>query len=396
MRLNILVLLALFTFKLTFSSSYELPSYDLEPITPEAWRQVELTYSDVIKGKEYPAEIKLLRPIDWLKDNGIDEVGNKAVFSLPEFGVESVEVEVVSVLPTTVDTSRVDWAVEKSRPVIGKFKRYAEDVRTYTFRDASGNVETINVTPNHPFYVKNKGEFVAIDDVASSDELIDQLGKSIKLSCPLGKEISCGEQYNKSGKPVVVYNLEVYKNHVYFVGGDALLVHNNCVFDNEAYISSIGKTSTNTDGHVVYQGYVYRGDDRPYKDLFANGMLPKKIASSDIMSGSNDTRTYGYGISASTSKSIASRYGKYIYLIDTRDSSLSYDINKNFILKNPSYNLDSYYDNLHKAFGQSMNMHEINIAEPVPSTNIVGVYKRGFFSNKWKFLQNENWVGTIM
>ncbi|WP_440994401.1 polymorphic toxin-type HINT domain-containing protein [Cysteiniphilum litorale] len=290
MRLNILVYSVLFAYKLAFSLSYELPSYDLEPITPKTWQQVVLKYSDIINGKKYPAEIKLLRPINWLKYNGIDQVGNKAVFSLPEFGVESAEVEVISVLPTTVDTSRVNWSVEKSRPVIGKFKRYAEDVRTYMFQDMQGNVEEINATPNHPFYAKNKGEFIAIDDVTTSDELIDQLGKSVKLVCPVDKNRSCGQKYNDTLSPVEVYNLEVYRKHVYYVGkNSSILTHNGC-------FGSSDKAADFLDGFEFSMDseFLYRIDGRKpttiLKDGFngSNNRVPNKVYGNKTVFTSTD------------------------------------------------------------------------------------------------------------
>ncbi len=214
---------------IAYGKNLTLPSYDLESITPETWQQVTLNYNDIIDGKEYPAEIKLLRPIEWLKANGIDEVGNKALFSLPEFGVDSVEVNVTEINATNIDTSNIDWQKQSSRPVITTFKRYAEDVRTYSFKDEQGNIEKINVTPNHPFYVKSKADFVEIDKISVSDKLVSQTGKQVKLVCPVGQESSCGQRYNKYFEPIEVYNLEVYHEHVYFVGHKQLLVHNTCL-----------------------------------------------------------------------------------------------------------------------------------------------------------------------
>ena len=203
----------------------QLPSYDIIPITPETWQQVELSYSDIINGVEYPAEIKLLRPIKWLKENGMDKVGNEVALSIPEFGIENVAAKVTAIKQATLNTSKMDLSAMDSRPVVGTFKRYAEDVRTYKFKDEQGNVEEITATPDHHFYLKNKDEFIKIDEVLSSDELVNQFGQEVKLVCPVGKKSSCGEQYNKDGKPVVVYNLEIYREHVYYVGG-GVLVHN--------------------------------------------------------------------------------------------------------------------------------------------------------------------------
>jgi hypothetical protein len=160
-----------------------------------------------------------------LKIHGMNKIGNKIILSISEFGINDIHVTVIALKPTKLDTSKIDWSKRKSRPAIGTFKRYAPVVNTYTFKDLSrGEISKINATPNHPFYVKNKTEFIAIEDVSPTDELVDQTGKQVRLVCHNGKSDHCGKLYN--AKPVPVYNLEVYKKHVYYVGCDGILVHN--------------------------------------------------------------------------------------------------------------------------------------------------------------------------
>ncbi|WP_116964002.1 scabin-related ADP-ribosyltransferase [Fastidiosibacter lacustris] len=294
---NIMGLISLLS--ISYALNLNSPSYDLESITPETWQQVNLSYSDIINGKKYPAEIKLLRPITWLKEQGMDKLGNQVNLSIPEFGVDRVEVKVTEINPTSIDTSSLDWQKQNSRPVISTFKRYAEDVRTYKFKDDQGNIEKINATPNHPFYVKNKGKFIEIDKVLSSDKLVRQLGKAVSLVCPVGKTVSCGEQYNKDGKPVVVYNMEVYREHVYFAGEGSVLVHNVCgelMSDGERgfFAQEILKSKYYND-HIGYRNlvsqaekrirevtkkytspkYIYRLDDRPPSDIFKEGFIAR-------------------------------------------------------------------------------------------------------------------------
>jgi hypothetical protein len=164
-----------------------------------------------------------------LKIHGMNKIGNKIILSISEFGINDIHVTVIALKPTKLDTSKMDWSKRKSRPAIGTFKRYASMVKTYTFKDLStGEVSTINATPNHPFYVQNKHKFVPIEDVAPSDQLVSAIGKKVRLICEGGKSSYCGDLYNKDGKPVVVYNLEVYKDHVYFVGESSMIVHNYC------------------------------------------------------------------------------------------------------------------------------------------------------------------------
>ena len=159
----------------------------------------------------------------------MDKVGNHVDLSIPEFGVVNVHVTVTAIKPTKLDASKIDWSKIDARPVIGTFKRYAPVVKTYRFKDVTtGEISSINATPNHPFYVKNKGQFMPIDDIAPTDKLVNSSGQTIKLICNNGQTSYCGNLYNIDGKPVAVYNLEVYQEHVYYVGDDGILVHNVC------------------------------------------------------------------------------------------------------------------------------------------------------------------------
>ena len=210
----------------TKKSNIATPSYDLIPIMPKTWEEVDLSYHDIIDGKSYPASIKLLRPVAWLKSHGMHNLGSNVTLSIPEFGINAIYTQVTAIKPTTLNTANVDWSKHGTRPVIGKFKRYAPIAKTYMFKNlTTGKVSTVNATPNHPFYVKNKKAFVPIQDVSSSDQLISATGQKIELVCLSGKITHCGIQY-KYGRPAPVYNLEVYRKHVYFVGKNELLVHN--------------------------------------------------------------------------------------------------------------------------------------------------------------------------
>jgi hypothetical protein len=193
-----------------------LPSYDYQEITPTTWQQVSLTYHDQINGKNYQNKIQLLRPLQWLHDHGMDKVGHKIELSINEFGIDHVKATVTDIQPTTVDSTKLP--LTNSSIVIGKFTRYAKVVNTYTFKDSQGNIQTVNATPNHPFYVTDKKAYVAIDKVSSTDNLIDDKGQTVKLICPTNKTTHCGRLYNTDGQPTIVYNLEVYRRHHYFVG----------------------------------------------------------------------------------------------------------------------------------------------------------------------------------
>ncbi|WP_440682226.1 RHS repeat-associated core domain-containing protein [Cysteiniphilum halobium] len=208
------------------TTTLSITQYEKEPITPSTWQQVTLTYMSTINGHSYPDEIKLLYPIEWFKSHNINQVGQKIHISVPEFGPDAIDAEVTDIKPTTLNTSHIDWSIQNSRPVIGVFKRYAPIVNQYRFKDIrSGKITTINATPNHPFYVKNKEKFVPIEFINSHDILINEQGDSIQLVCDDAKR-GCGERVNKDGKPVEVYNLEVYRAHYYYAGKSSIKVHN--------------------------------------------------------------------------------------------------------------------------------------------------------------------------
>ena len=201
------------------------PGYDSIAITPKTWEEVDLTYDERINGHRYPGSIELLRPIHWLAQHQMNKVGNRVKLSIPEFGIHRLAAIVTAIKPTRLDTRAMDGSTQASRPVIGKFMRYAPIVKSYHFNDlVTGQVSVIHATPNHPFYVKNRKAFVPINKVSTNDDLVNQQGHTLRLICPANKTVHCGQRYNP--QPMPVYNLEVYQQHHYFVGNDEVLVHN--------------------------------------------------------------------------------------------------------------------------------------------------------------------------
>lgn len=90
--------------------------------------------------------------------------------------------------------------------------------------------ETIETTPEHPFYVLNCTEpratetglgigWVKAKDLRSGDTLLLLDGSTITIDSVTEKHLC---------EPVRVYNFEVENMHTYFVGHDGMLVHNDC------------------------------------------------------------------------------------------------------------------------------------------------------------------------
>lgn len=313
---SVILLFILSTF--VYAIDFKDPSYDMIPITPMTWQEVDLSYIDIIKGKSYPAEIKLLRPIEWLEENGMDKVGNHVNLSIPEFGVINVHATVIAIKPTKLDTSKTDWSKIDSRPVIGTFKRYAPVVKTYIFKDLStGEISTINATPNHPFYVKNKHEFVPIEDVEATDKLVNSRGQAIKLICSKGQSNHCGMLYNKNAKPVLVYNLEVYQRHIYFIGKANILVHNIYPFPENGPMNLTNRAREESIKWMKNEEKitVYRYDSRSPREINKlRGFHPRSLESDGVrghvFSSEYNSDAMSGGVSTTTDINVARSFFK--------------------------------------------------------------------------------------
>lgn len=83
------------------------------------------------------------------------------------------------------------------------------------------NGEEIISTPEHPFYVPKKGWVGAID-LRAGDILVLRSGEYVIVEMV---------QHEILETPVTVYNFEVEDFHTYYVGNNAVLVHNKCIIN---------------------------------------------------------------------------------------------------------------------------------------------------------------------
>ena len=232
-----------------------LPSYDNQPITPKAWEEVDFIYYDNFPYKSSYANktiadckkasnsnsnsnkiailrctehMHLLRPKtrvrQWQKEQ---KRQGWVPVTIKEFGIDNVHGHITAIKPTSVNTTHLNIKQSHHSPVIATFVRHVLEVRTYTFKDLkTGKLSKVTATPNHKFYVANKKEFESIQAISSKDQLVSATGHQVQLVCGSDKENHCGTNYGVKGVPVTVYNLEVYRQHRYFVGKEQLLVHN--------------------------------------------------------------------------------------------------------------------------------------------------------------------------
>jgi RHS repeat-associated protein len=96
-------------------------------------------------------------------------------------------------------------------PVIECYKRVSMDLVILKVRG-----QTVETTPEHPFYVKDRG-WVKSKDMVTGDMLITMTGSAIPV-----------DQIEVKKGRFTVYNFSVDINHTYYITPLALLVHNIC------------------------------------------------------------------------------------------------------------------------------------------------------------------------
>ncbi|MBO4863450.1 MAG: DUF2380 domain-containing protein, partial [Eubacterium sp.] len=137
--------------------------------------------------------------------------------------------------------------------------------------EKEGDIETIDTTEGHPFYVEGKG-WVRAGVLQKGDVLTSETGNAVVVS----------KQTENLSVPVIIYNLEVADNHTYYVSNKKVLVHNSgesgCsiktstdaesgtdsdvpLLETSKYVS--GKTD---DHHIIPK---FRGGSQSYADFIA-------------------------------------------------------------------------------------------------------------------------------
>ena len=99
------------------------------------------------------------------------------------------------------------------KPVVQTFQN-----ETTEWIHVTANGETLTCTPNHPFYSPVKGWTSAID-LRAGDILVMLNGEYVVVE---------QVQHELLESPEITYNFEVEDYHTYYVGDEAVLVHNKC------------------------------------------------------------------------------------------------------------------------------------------------------------------------
>jgi hypothetical protein len=100
--------------------------------------------------------------------------------------------------------------------VLQTFATPDDEIYSLQLQTAGGKQETLQVTGNHPFWLKGKG-WTETDLLKPNDQIAAKDGQWLNVT-------SLQQKQEKS----TAYNFEVDTDHTYFVGNSQALVHNDC------------------------------------------------------------------------------------------------------------------------------------------------------------------------
>ena len=104
------------------------------------------------------------------------------------------------------------------KEVVRTFVNTTDEITHVTIENAEGEQETIDSTPEHPFYVEGLGWVEA-----------SSLHTGMTIWFANGTKGTVEDISNEGlEEPITVYNFEVEDFHTYFVGVNGVLVHNTC------------------------------------------------------------------------------------------------------------------------------------------------------------------------
>lgn len=150
-------------------------------------------------------EIDLIRPRTWMAKNNF-KVGAEVFFDLPEMGAYgNAQVVALGACPEVRGGRGQVVTATFSHPP-------ATDVLEVSFDDVDGS---IGVTDNHLFWSVDREEYRPIGEMAIGERVLTFSGDTKRIAQKLARP-----------GPQTVYNLEVYGEHVYFVGSEGVLAHN--------------------------------------------------------------------------------------------------------------------------------------------------------------------------
>jgi hypothetical protein len=162
--------------------------------------------------------VTLLRPRNWLNEN--DLVRERDV----QINTGDVK-HMVEVWLDIPEMGTVGWAQLLSVNDEFEIKSGKGNVVTGTFTHLANNVidlkiegqKPIGCTDNHPFWSVDRQEYIAASKLNDGERILLYSGETKRV-----------EQKLPRPGPEIVYNIEVFGEHVYYVTDRGLLVHNAC------------------------------------------------------------------------------------------------------------------------------------------------------------------------
>lgn len=147
-------------------SAREVPDPD-----PATWRQINLQMATPDGGK---IAIELLRPLDWIEQAGA-EPGAQIHLDMPEMHVYG-PADVIEVSPCPELEQRE--AGQQRRMVAGRFVHVSHNTGNV---EINALAEPIGCTLNHPFWSRDRQEFVRAGDLRPNELLHIREGREIRI-----------------------------------------------------------------------------------------------------------------------------------------------------------------------------------------------------------------------
>lgn len=141
-----------------------------------------------------------------------------------------VPIESVRVGDTVLSLDQRTGEVAYNR-VIDTIVTHPSSLMTISWLADDGAAETVTGTPEHPFWVDQRQDFVPMGKLRVGDVLTtsnNRCARVIDVTAPRGPPAGLGDDacLNSDVEEFVTYNFEVESAHTYFVGESGVLVHN--------------------------------------------------------------------------------------------------------------------------------------------------------------------------
>ena len=203
-------------------------------------------------------QVELIRPRSLVEFWRKEQYKQRYIdFTIAEFGIQHAKAHMNHVTPFIPGLFKEDSDNTNTQLVTGVFKRHSVDSKLYIFQNLrTGKLSSIHVTPKHPFYSKSRQGFLPLKNVTAKDILMTGNSDNVKLVYS-GRNIrTTGD--NSAGIPRLVYNMEVKKKHIYFVGRDKIMVHNTCLCGicNQSFDASADLRQHFRDVHGAVMEYI--------------------------------------------------------------------------------------------------------------------------------------------